>query len=134
MVPYVVRATMGTFQYPIKVGRLDGTQFEPVEALVDTGATYTWIPRPVLERLGITPSARRKLQLANGQVIDREAGPLLITIDGETVATTCIFGDPNSLPLLGAVTLEECGLAPDPVRKRLIPVIGLLASLPPPRL
>ncbi len=26
---------MGTFQYPIKVGRLDGTQFERVKTLVD---------------------------------------------------------------------------------------------------
>ncbi len=87
-------------------------------------ATYTWIPQPILERLGISPSARRKLQLANGQVIDHVVGLLLITVDGKTVAATCIFGDPNSLPLLGAVTLEGCGLAPDPVRKRLIPVIG----------
>ncbi len=32
---------MGTFRYAIKIGRLDGTRFEPVEALVDTGATCT---------------------------------------------------------------------------------------------
>jgi len=121
---------MGTFRYPVRIGRLDGTAFEPVEALVDTGATYTWIPRPILERLGIVSTARRRLQMANGQIIDREAGLVLITVDGETVATTCIFGDADSLPLLGAVTLEACGLAPDPVRQRLVPVIGLLASLP----
>jgi predicted aspartyl protease len=121
---------MGTFRYPIKIGRLDGSAFETVEALVDTGATYTWIPRPMLERLGIAPTARRRLQMANGQVIEREAGLVLVAVDGETVATMCIFGDPDSLPLLGAVTLEECGLAPDPIRQRLVPVVGLLASLP----
>ncbi len=54
----------------------------------------------------------------------------LLTVDEETAATTCIFGDPDSMPLLGAVTLEECGLAVDPVRKRLVPVVGLLAAQP----
>ncbi len=57
-------------------------------------------------------------------------GLVLVTVDGETVAASCIFGDAGSLPLLGAVTLEECGLAPDPVQKRLVPVTGLLASFP----
>lgn len=62
--------------------------------------------------------------MADGRVIERETGPVLITVDGETVPTLCIFGDANSTPLLGAVTLEECGLAPDPVAQRLIPVVG----------
>jgi hypothetical protein len=44
------------------------------------------------------------------------------------VFTLCIFGDPETTPLLGAVTLEECGLAPDPVHQRLIPVVGLLIA------
>lgn len=121
---------MGAFRYPVRIGRLDGTASEAIEALVDTGATYTWVPRPTLERLGVTPSTRRRLQLANGQIIERDAGLALITVDGETVASTCIFGDPDLVPLLGAVTLEECGLAPDPIRQRLVPVVGMLASLP----
>ncbi len=120
---------MGTFRQIIQVGRLDGTACETVEALVDTGATYTWIPKPVLDRLGIALTTRRRLQLADGQVIEREAGPVLITVSGETVATICIFGDVGSVPLLGAVALKECGLGVDPVRKQLIPVTGLLASI-----
>lgn len=122
---------MGTFRYPVRVGRLDGTAFETVEALVDTGATYAWIPSPILERLGIPVAGRRRLRLANGEIIERASGLVLVTIDGITVATTCIFGDPDSIPLLGAVALEECGLAPDPVARRLVPVVGLLARLDP---
>lgn len=120
---------MGTFRYPVRVGRLDGTAFETVEALVDTGATYAWIPSTILERLGIPVADRRRLQLANGEIVERPSGLVLVTIDGITVATTCIFGDPDSIPLLGAVALEECGLAPDPVARRLVPVVGLLATL-----
>ncbi len=119
---------MGTFRYSIQIGRLEGTDVVTVQVVVDTGATYTWIPRPILERLGITPTGRRRLQLANGQVIERDAGTVLATVDGITVATPCIFGDPDTLPLLGAVTLEECGLAADPVSQRLVPVTGLLVA------
>ena len=108
----------------MRVGRLDGSASETIEAVVDTGATYTWVPRPVLERLGIRSADTRQIQMADGRVIEREIGSILVTVDGKTVPTLCIFGDPESTPLLGAVTLEECSLAPDPVAQRLIPVIG----------
>jgi clan AA aspartic protease len=119
---------VGTFRYPIRVARIDGTGAEALEPLVDTGATYTWIPRPVLDRLGIVPTTRRRLELADGTVIEREAGLAAIEINGERVYTVCIFGDADSTPLLGAVTLEEAGLAPDVVRQRLVPVVGLLMA------
>jgi len=119
---------VGTFRHPVQVGRLDGGAFETLEALVDTGATYTWIPRPILDRLAIPATDRRRLQMANGQIVERESGWALLTADGVTVPTICIFGDPDSMPLLGAVTLEECSLAPDPVRQRLVPVIALALS------
>lgn len=122
-------ASVGTFYYPIRVGRLDGSAFETIEALVDTGSTWTWIPRPILDRLGIPVADRRELQMANGQIVERESGWVLITADGITVPSIGIFGDPESIPLLGAVTLEECSLAPDPLRQRLVRIVGLaLAS------
>ncbi len=42
--------------------------------------------------------------------------------------TVFLAGPPGCLALLGAVTLEEFGLAPDPIRKVLVPVGGLLAG------
>lgn len=120
---------MGTFRYPIEIAPLTGARWEPIDALVDTGATWTWIPRPVLDRLGVAPTGRRALRLANGQTIERESGLVLVRLDGQTVATTCIFGDAGSMALLGAVTLEESALVPDPIQQRLIPVTGLLASV-----
>ena len=42
---------MGTFRYPIVLCSRDGTWERRVDALVDTGATYTWVPRPILEEL-----------------------------------------------------------------------------------
>src|SRR5437660_12145450 len=46
---------MGHFRVAVQVGHPTGERFEAIEALVDTGATYTWVPRDVLERLGVVP-------------------------------------------------------------------------------
>lgn len=94
--------------------------------MVDTGATYTWIPRPILEELGYHLRFRRKLRLADGKVIEREGTEAVVEIDGASLTTVVIFGDPGSEPLLGAVTLEQFSLAPDPVARRLVPVEALL--------
>ena len=51
----------------------------------------------------------------------RAYGEGRVEIEGlEVSATPVIFGD-KGVFLLGAVTLEQLGLAADPVRKRLVP-------------
>jgi len=117
---------MGTFFQAIEIAASPNSSFESLQALVDTGATYTYIPRPVLERLGITPLERQPFVLANGRRIEYEIGQVRVRIDGRERFTICIFGDEGSTPLLGTVTLEEFGLSVDPVNKRLIPVPGFL--------
>jgi len=118
---------MGTFRYSIEIGSPDGDRFERLEALVDTGATYTWIPRPILETLGHRPSLRRRLRLADGTVIEREGVQAPVRIAGEILLTICLFGDEGSEALLGAVTLEEFGLGVDPVNRQLVPIVSMLA-------
>ena len=46
---------MGTFNYTFSFGPKDGSALEEVEGLVDTGSTYTVVPAPLLQRLGIVP-------------------------------------------------------------------------------
>ena len=48
---------------------------------------------------------------------------ILITLEGRTLHTLCLFGEPGDLEVLGAYTLEGFGLAIDPVQRRLIPAI-----------
>ena len=45
-----------------------------MEALVDTGSTFTAAPRELLERLGIRPARRQRFRIANGQVIENDVG------------------------------------------------------------
>ncbi|MDY7114801.1 TIGR02281 family clan AA aspartic protease [Halomonas sp. SSL-5] len=49
----------------VATGRING---EPVEFLVDTGATYVALPREMAERLGLEPSGGAWFNTANGRV------------------------------------------------------------------
>jgi len=117
---------MGTFRYPILLYNLEGSQSTQVEALVDTGATYTWVPQQILQELGYRPTFRRRVRLADGRVIEKDGCEVRVGVDGAILTTPILFGDPESEPLLGAVTLEQFSLAPDPVGRRLVPVEALL--------
>jgi len=117
---------MGTFKVEIGVGDPQARESEPIEALVDTGATYTELPCSLLVRLGVQSHTRAEFLLADGRRTERDIGRTWVRLDGRREVTLVVFGDDTAQPLLGAVTLEEFRLAPDPVSQRLIPVPGLL--------
>ena len=117
---------MGTFKVEMEIGDPDGKRFEPVEALVDTGATYTTAPASLLRGLGIAPMSVGRFTLADGSQTERQIGQTWIRLNGESYIAPVVFADERSGPLLGAVTLEIFRLGVDPVSKRLIPVDGLL--------
>lgn len=119
---------MGTFSVPASLANPQSPgQRLTLELLVDTGATWTMLPAEVVAQLGLTATRQRTVTLANGERVTYLAGQATIQLNGEEVITVFLAGPPGCLALLGAVTLEELGLAPDPVRKTLIPVGGLLA-------
>ena len=108
------------------IGDPQGQEYEPIEALVDTGATYTTLPGSLLRRLGVPSGRRVEFELADGTVIEQDIGQTWVRIDGATAIVPVVFAEEGSQPLLGAVTLEIFLLAVDPVRQRLLPVRGLL--------
>jgi clan AA aspartic protease len=117
---------MGHFRVPIQVGR--GERFERLDALVDTGATYSWIPRDVLEAVGVAPEEDRPFVLADGRQVRFPVAWTQIRIGAREQPTIVVFGHPGSEPMLGVVTLEEFLLAVDPVSRRLVSVPGLLKA------
>ena len=44
---------MGTFRITIEIGDQNGQRFQELEALEDTVATFTRVPRELLERLDL---------------------------------------------------------------------------------
>jgi clan AA aspartic protease len=105
------------------LGRPDRSSFEEIDALVDTGAAYTWVPSSTLQRLGAVPHVRRRFRLATGADIERPVAEVPIRINGETLTTLCIFGDEGTEALLGALTLEQFGVGVDPINRKLVPVV-----------
>lgn len=116
---------MGTFSVTMDIGDPLGENWEPVDALVDTGSTYTWVSRVLLARLDVHPQFRREFETADGRIIERDMAIAMVRWDGETMPTLVVFAGNGDAALLGAYTLEGFGLAPDPVNQRLIRVRGL---------
>ena len=119
---------MGTFHITLAVGDPQGESYVPVEALVDTGATYTMLPASMLQNLGVVPHDRAEFELADGNVAEMDIGRTWVRIDGRSEIVPIIFGEKGTTGLLGAVTLEIFRLGVDLVRQELIPVRGLLMA------
>lgn len=119
---------MGTFRVPVEIGDVYGTAWEPVDTLVDTGATYTTVPAALLDRLGVRPHARARFVLADGREIEQDIGQTWIRFGDRAVVTLVVFAPDNAPVLLGAYALEGLRLAADPVGRRLIPVPALFLA------
>ena len=117
---------MGTFSVTIRIGDLGGARFEEVEALADTGATTTVIPRRILSSLGISPTRQETFEYASGQQTRLDMAQATAHAEGRETITWVIFGEEGMSPLLGAYTLEGLFLAVDPYNQRLVPVNGVL--------
>jgi clan AA aspartic protease len=116
---------MGTFWVDLEIGDPDNTRFERVNALVDTGSTYSVMPASLLAQLDVARVDRQSFILANGQRIHRDIGETSVRIDGRIRTTLVVFSDEESQALLGAYTLDAFSLAADPVNRRLVPVDAL---------
>lgn len=94
--------------------------------MVDTGATYTTLPRDIVDDLGSRPIGARRVMLASGREEEWPIATVLIDLAGHVGPTFCLIGPTGGPALLGAVTLEEFALGVDPVAKRLVPVRSYL--------
>ena len=116
---------MGTFRVPLQVGNPDNGLVQTVEALVDTGATFSMMPSSLLEELGIEPVRSVTFRIASGEAVEYPTGVASFAAEGLDEVARVIFG-PEDHYLMGATTLEDLLLVVDPVGRRLVPVEGLL--------
>jgi len=105
---------------------------EKVEFLIDSGAIYSVVPAPVLERLGIRPLVEQTFRLADGSKIVRRKGGAVFRHGERVGVADVIFGEEGDSTLLGAFTLEALGLSLDPLRRELKPLPMILAACRPP--
>ncbi|HKI94019.1 MAG TPA: hypothetical protein VJ992_01890 [Gemmatimonadales bacterium] len=101
---------------PLRAGVRNGLS----NVLVDTGAELSWIPRDVLDVLGVERYTRWRFRQADGTALERWVGPAFIHAEGRRATDDVVFGEPGDLVLLGARTLEGLNLRVDPVSHRLV--------------
>ena len=99
----------------------DTTRSAEVALLVDTGATLSWVPRELLERLDVPRLARRPFVLADGKTIERDTAGVLMRLNGTDGMVTVVVAEAGDAHLLGATALETLGFGIDPIRQQLRP-------------
>ena len=112
---------MGTPYVDFTLWSMERSRSADVHALVDTGASLTQIPAPVLEELGIQHEEIQRFILADGSTREFPVGEARIELEGGFKTVSIVFGAAGSNALLGALALEEFGLAADARNRRLIP-------------
>ena len=114
---------MGLTYLEIDVGNpADPDTTERIQFLIDSGAVYSVVPTPVLEKLGIRPLSEQQFRLANGTTMTRKRGGALFRYGERVGVSDVIFGEEGDSNLLGATTLESLGLILDPLKRELRPL------------
>ena len=120
---------MGLTTLEIEVGNPATPEItESIDFLIDSGAIYSVVPIPILERLGINPLIEQEFRLADGSKIVRKKGIALFKYGDRIGGADVIFGEEGDTQLLGAFTLEALGLALDPLRRELRPLPMILGT------
>src|SRR5688500_10231483 len=106
---------MGIFRTTVAVAALyaPDRHRELAEVMVDTGSEYTWIPRSVLEELGVSAVRVDRFETADRRVIERDVGFALLYAGGRSAAAAVVFAEAGDMVLLGAHGLEGLNLRVD---------------------
>ena len=113
---------MGTFRVDVEIenpARPDERRTLR-SVLVDTGAELSWGPAELLELLGVERNNKWRFRQADGTVLERWTGIVVISVAGKRTGDDVVFGEPGDLVLLGSRTLEGLNLRIDPVTKQLV--------------
>lgn len=121
---------MGLTVLEIEVGNPANPEVtEKIEFLIDSGAIYSVVPAPILERLGIRPLSEQEFRLADGTRFARKKGGAVFKYGERIGVADVIFGEAGDSVLLGAFSLEALGLSLDPLRRELKPLPMILGML-----
>jgi aspartyl protease family protein len=115
---------MGSFSAKLRVWNPQAPEkVEEIEALVDTGAAFSWIHRERLESLGAQVLRRIGFRAIDGSIIERDTAAVWVASDGFTAPDIVVVAERSDMEVIGVHTIEGLGLAADPVQKKLIPTV-----------
>jgi predicted aspartyl protease len=103
----------------------------PVDCLVDTGSELSWLPKEILEGIGVMPRKSRSFRMADGKLLSRPVGYVILSCGDFETSDEVVYAEPGDMKLLGVRTLEGFGAMADPIAHRLVAVSTLAASAAP---
>ncbi|MEM4417040.1 MAG: aspartyl protease family protein [Nitrososphaerota archaeon] len=109
---------MGHVKVKAKIGDPNREKIIEVEALVDTGATLTVVPRRLADELRLEVTGKSTALTAGG-TIELERTRLWIELEGKEDIVPILISDIIDKVLIGVTTLEILGLQVDPITGKL---------------
>ncbi len=97
-------------------------QEQTVRFMVDSGARYSLLPKPVWESLGLKPNRELTFVLADGATVERGVSECYLILPQGRSHSPIILGEEDDAALLGVVTLEILGLVLNPFNRTLQPM------------
>ena len=93
---------MGTFYVTIQVADGLRERYVNVDAMVDTGSTYTSLPESLLAELGIEREETDIFELADNRLVEYDMGETRVRLEGRELTVPVVFAHDDSTPLVGA--------------------------------
>jgi predicted aspartyl protease len=114
---------MGIFRTTVGVASLTDPQLraDVENMMVDTGSEYTWVAQERLAQLGVVPVRMDRFETADGRILERYVGFVMLHAGGRSAPSVVVFAQPGDVALLGAHGLEGLNLRVDLGRKELVP-------------
>ncbi|MBM4046393.1 MAG: aspartyl protease [Planctomycetes bacterium] len=97
-----------------------------VRFFVDSGVTYSLLPKKTWRRIGLRPKRRMSFTLADGTSVERAISEAYVALPQGEAHSPVILGEEGDEPLLGVVTLGNLGLVFNPFDRTLRPMRMLL--------
>lgn len=111
---------MGHVRVSLKLSNPDNIDntIEVPDALVDTGATWTTLPRSLAQRLGLNVIGQIRVRTASGfQALDQSYAH--VSLQGKSMVESVLIIDTLDTVLVGVRTLEGMGWTVDPTKGEL---------------
>ena len=104
---------MGHSWVDIEISDLERKHSKEVQALVDTGASLTALPKKIADELGIKPTSQEQVSTGAG-IIKVSRGQAWIKVNGKEGPFSIWISEIIDKVLLGVVVLESLGFKVDP--------------------
>jgi|SRR6267154_1774209 len=115
---------MGSFSAKLRVWNPNSPEkVEELDAMVDTGAAFSWMHRDRLERLGVEKLRRIGFRAIDGSILERDTAAVWVASNDFRAPDIIVMAEPSDMEVIGVHTIEGLGLAADPVQKKLIPTV-----------